>query len=89
MVDDLFSLGRSSKKEKIEEYKKRKKLHLFWGAQFTNDGSDIILLYRKEEVKFIYKPAQKRTADKYEVSYEDFCKVFDDYIKYCDENHLL
>lgn len=89
LVDDLFALGRSSNFTQIEEYNKRKRLHLFFGSQFTNDGSEIILLYKEDEVKFIYSPPKKTTADEYIVDYEYFCKVFNKYIDYCISNKLV
>lgn len=89
LIDDLFLLGRSSKKEKIEEYEKRKKLHLFWGTQFTNDTTEIILLYKDSEVRFIYRPPKKATARECKVGYDYFCKVFDEYIEYVNKNNLI
>lgn len=89
LVIDLFSLGKSSKKEKVEEYERRKSLQLFFGSQFTNDGCEIILLYKNNKAIFIYKPPKKTTSDKYILDYEIFCKVFDEYIVYCIKNKLV
>ena len=89
LVNDLFSLGRSPKKEKMEEYEKRKKIHLFFGGQFTNDGCDIIVLYKDSKVIFVYRPPKKAISHTYNTSYGNFCKVFDEYIEYCNEHSLL
>lgn len=89
LVDDLFILGRSSNREKIAEYERRKKMHLFWGSQFTNDGADIILLYKDSEVKFIFRPPKKVVSIEFKISYNYFCNVFNKYIEYCNKNNLV
>jgi hypothetical protein len=81
-IDEMFVLVKSNKKEKIEEYNKRKEFELFFGFQFTNDGCFIELLYKNNHVEFIYEPPRKLAH------YKTFCKVFDEYIIYCNENNL-
>lgn len=89
LVIDLFSLGKSTKKEKVEEYEKRKNLQLFFGSQFTNDGCEIILLYKNSEAIFIYNPPRKVVSYKYVIGYDILCRVFDEYISYCAKNRLI
>ena len=38
-ADEMFVLMKSNKKDKQDEYGRRRKMELFFGLQFTNDGS--------------------------------------------------
>jgi len=87
-VDEMFTLMNSNKKEKQEEYEKRGQFLLFFGNQFTNDGSFMKVLYKENKVIFIYEPPRKE-AKKYITSFSIFCKTFEEYIKFCMENELV
>ena len=86
LVNDLFALGKSNKKENHDEYELRLKFYLFLGFQFSNDGSSIILLYRNNIVQFIYNPPKKATAEDYAILFVDFSNVYNEFINYCIAN---
>jgi hypothetical protein len=87
-VDEMFALGKSNKKEKVDEYEYRQRFLLFWGIQFSNDGSFMKMLYKDENVIVVYEPP-KKNADKYVTSFLGFCEVFEEYIDYCRDNNLI
>jgi hypothetical protein len=89
LVTDLFTLGRSKKTDKIEDYERRQKFYLFFGLQFANDGCDILPIYKDNNVIFIYSPPKTTNADSYETTFDNFCKVFDEYIEYVIKNKIV
>jgi hypothetical protein len=89
LVTDLFTLGRSNKPEKKEDYERREKFFLFFGLQFANDGCSIKLLYKDKKVIFNYGPPKKTTANNYETTFDNFCKVFEEYIEYVTKNKIV
>lgn len=89
LVADVLILANSDKKEKKDEYERRHALYLFLGLQFSNDGSSTRLLYKNKNVIFIYSPPKTVNADKYETTFENFCKVFEEYIEYVTKNKVV
>lgn len=81
-----YTLLLSEKDEDLEEAERRSEFFLFFGKQFTNDGSDLILLYKDLKVFFMYTKAKPNDERAYssEVSYSTFCHLFDEYISYCE-----
>ncbi|MEO7214104.1 hypothetical protein [Mucilaginibacter sp.] len=71
-------------KEKIapEEIDKRQEFFLFFGDQFTNQTGNLLLLYKYPNVIFIIKRPMDGPVDSYEILFETFCKVFNEYIDY-------
>lgn len=88
-IDDMFSLGKSNKPEKVKEYEMRANFTLFFGEQFTNDSSFTKFLYNKNEVIVIYEPPKKLIAVKYNIQYPQFASAFDEYVEYCYKNKLV
>jgi len=84
-----FTLLLSERDEDLKEMEKRQELSLSFGLQFHTDTSFFFLLYKNNEVKFLYKPAKKETAKEYSVHYNAFRDVFEEYIRYCNSNNLL
>lgn len=82
---EIILLVGSTKKDKIEEYKKRAKLCLSLGNQFDADG--VHLLYHNDQVSFIYHPPfkgkVKAKIERYEVVYSVFCEVYSEFINFC------
>lgn len=89
LLSSLFVFGQSQKKENQEEYERRRKMILFWGPQFTNDGCSIVTLYNDNEVFFIYTPPKKVESKKYIVDYGVFSSVFKKYISFCSDHKLV
>jgi hypothetical protein len=72
-----------------DDAESRKKFHLIFGDQFTNQNGSFLLLYKDNEVIFIVKRPNDGPVDRYNVDFNVFTKVFNDYIRYVGINNLL
>ena len=84
-----FFFTNECKRMSEEELNKREKFHIFFGDQFANQTGNFHLLYHNNNVIFIIKRPMDGPVDRYEILFEDFCRVFDEYIEYVTANNLV
>ncbi|RFZ94724.1 hypothetical protein D0C36_04075 [Mucilaginibacter conchicola] len=72
-----------------EEIEKRIELYIFFGEQFTNQTSSLLLLYKKPNVIFIIQRPNDGPVDRYNISFDTFCQVFEEYIVYAQNNNFV
>ncbi|MEO7215143.1 hypothetical protein [Mucilaginibacter sp.] len=73
----------------LKEIDKRQSFYLFFGDQFSNQTGHTLLLYKYPNVIFIIKRPMDGPVDCYEIQFETFRKVFDEYIDYTLHNDLI
>jgi hypothetical protein len=83
-----ISLLLSDNDEDLAEFEIRKKFYRFFGDQFSNDSS-IILLYKESIVIFLVTKNGSEKIEHYQVEYEKFDNVFREYIAYCELHKLI
>jgi|GEM_PF-2670665 len=85
-AEGLFELVASASAESIEEYQRRRKIILDWGIQV--DGFNVILLSKPNDVLFFYTPPNQ--GSKLEIVPNDIIRsVFDEFLRFCDDNKLV
>jgi|GEM_PF-1078246 len=61
----------------------------FFGPQFTNTQSFSLVLYKNNTLHFIWQNDFGAPVYEAKVPFSEFCKIFDEYITYCEGNKLL
>ena len=82
LVRDMFELGDSDKPKDKAEYELRKSFGLFFGPQFSNDGSTITVLYQDHKVRFVYVLLRKKIFFEHHIDEDAFKQVFEELIKF-------
>lgn len=85
LVRDMFELMDSEDQKDVEEYERRKRFDLFFGPQFSNDGSSITLLYQDSKIRFVYVLLRKQKFFEHFISENTFKAVFDELIEYAKQ----
>jgi hypothetical protein len=85
-----YTRGNPNKKEFAQRLEKLVPLYklAFFGPQFTDTQSEYLILYRDETLRFIWKNDFNQPLYESSVPFVEFCKVFDEYIKYCHDHSL-
>lgn len=80
--------------EESDEYLARwstlDKLSIFpiFGVQFGNQVSFHIVLYKDGILRFVWRNDFGKPINDASIMFTDFCAVFEEYKKYCEENKL-
>lgn len=86
-----YTRGNPNKKEYSQRLEKLVPLYklAFFGPQFTDTQSEYLILYRDEKLRFIWKNDFNKPLYEAFVPFEEFCKVFDEYVRYCQGHNLV
>ena len=61
----------------------------FFGKQFTDTQSEYLILYRDEELQFIWKNDFNQSLNEGKIAFSEFCRVFNQYLEYCTQKKLI
>lgn len=61
----------------------------FFGVQFMNQVSFHIVLYKDYILRFVWRNDFGKPINEASIKFTDFCAIFEEYKKYCEENKLI
>lgn len=60
-----------------------------FGVQFMNQVSFHFLVYKNDFLRFVWQNDFDKPINEASIKFTDFCAIFEEYKKYCEENKLI